>query len=184
MRLSQFLCIARGVDTMPILLELQRHPDLWEVNNHRETYPGTPHGDTQSVWVRYRAANEIEGLESFQEEHRNVFWPAWQALPSLRPLVFGLMAKVAAVELGSILITRLRPGGEVKRHSDAGSWAPCFYNCKCHVTLAGTSLSECDSETVRMIAGDVWTFDNLLPHAVSNDGDTDRLVAIVSMRTE
>jgi len=169
---------------MPIMLELQRHPELWDVNNHRETYPGTPHADTRSVWVRYRAADEIKGLGSFQEEHRNVFWPAWSALPSLRPLVFGLMTKVSAVELGSILITRLPPGGVVKPHSDAGSWAPEFYNCKCHVTLSGTSLSECAGEPVRMVAGDVYTFDNLLSHSVTNDGDAERIVCIVSMRTE
>lgn len=182
--MANFLRIAQGFDVVPIMLELHRSPGLWDENTHRQCYPNTPHAATSSVWVRYRPAAEIKELSSFSEEHRNVFWPAWYALPSLRPLVFNLMARVSAVELGSILITRLLPGGEVLPHSDRGGWAPEFYNTKCHVTLAGASISTCGEEVVTMAQGDVFTFDNLLMHSVKNDGDCDRVVCIVSMRCE
>lgn len=182
--MSKFLRIASGVDVTPVLLDLHRSPDLWEQNTHRQCYPDTPHAATQSVWVRYRPAADIGGLVSFMTEHRNVFWPAWQALPSLRPLVFNLMARVSAVELGSILITRLPPGGVVLPHSDRGGWAPEFYNTKCHITLAGSSTSTCEDERVTMQPGDVFTFDNLLLHSVENRGDCDRIVCIVSLRVE
>lgn len=138
----------------------------------------------RDIWVRFRPASEIVGDESFREEYRCEFWPAWRALPSLRPLVFGLMTRVSAVELGSILITRLPRGGEILPHSDRGGWAPEWFNCKCHVTLAGASVSTCSDETVTMRQGDVFTFDNLLPHSVANTGDCERIVCIVSMRCE
>jgi hypothetical protein len=63
-----------------------------------------------------------------------------ERLPSLRPMIFGLMARVQAVELGSILITKLPAGGEILPHSDQGSWAPEHYNCKAHITVAGSAL--------------------------------------------
>lgn len=182
--MGRFLRLAQGVDVTPVMLELHRAPNLWDENTHRQTYPNTPHAATKSVWVRYRPADEVKGLGSFREEHRNVFWPAWRALPSLRPLVFGLMARVQAVELGSILITRLLPGGEILPHSDKGSWAPEFYNAKCHMTLAGSARVQCEDETVLMSQGDVWTFDNLLMHSITNASDDERIVAIVSLRCE
>jgi hypothetical protein len=37
-------------------------------------------------------------------------YPAWQLLPQLRPIIFDLMRRVEAVQLGRVLITRLAPG--------------------------------------------------------------------------
>lgn len=182
--MSHFLRLAAGIDTMPVLLELNRAPWLWDQNPTRRLYPNTPHADMRDIWVRFRPAPDIAGPQSHREEYRCEFWPAWDELPSLRPLVFGLMAWVSAVELGSILITKLPPGGVIRPHSDAGCWAPEFYNCKLHITLSGQSLSWCEEENVFMSSGEVWTFDNLLMHSVENQGDTDRIVCIVSMRTE
>ena len=91
-----------------------------------------------------------------------MFWPAWHELPALRPMVFALMGRVGAVELGSILITKLPPGQMIQPHTDAGNWAPEFYNCKAHLTLAGSALVRCEDEVCRFDAGTCWTFDNLL----------------------
>jgi mannose-6-phosphate isomerase-like protein (cupin superfamily) len=181
---SNFLRIAQGFDVNPIMIELHRSPHLWDQNPARRLYEGTPHAAMRDVWVRFRSPGEITGADSFRGEYRCEFWPAWRALPSLRPLVFALMTKVSAVELGSILITRLKPGGEILPHSDRGGWAPEFYNTKVHVMLAGRSESVCDGETVVMTQGDIFTFDNLFPHSIKNVGDCDRIVCIVSMRCE
>ena len=182
--MTAFLRIAHGADVMPVLLDLQRAPHLWDQNRTRREYPDTPHGQMTDIWVRFRPARDIVDLDSHREEYRCVFWPAWRELPALRPLVFAMMSRVSAVELGSILITRLPPGGEILTHSDRGGWAPEFYNTKCHLTLAGSSRSTCDGETVAMSQGEVWTFDNLLSHSIANAGDCDRIVCIVSMRCE
>lgn len=123
-------------------------------------------------------------MDAHRDEYRFVFWPAWQALPSLRPLVKAMKDLVDCVELGSILITKLPPGGRILPHADTDGWAPQFYNTKLHLTVAGQSRSECDGEVMPMVVGDLWTFDNLLVHSVENDGPTDRIVVIVSMRTE
>lgn len=179
--MSRFTLIAKGIDVVPLALELARNADLWDRNPQRRTYPGSPHAAMTDITARYMPEDQIT-LDQRGSEHRNVFWPAWHALPSLRPLVFGLMARVSAVELGSIIITRLPPGQMIQPHSDRGSWAPEFYHCKAHVTLVGKALVRCAEDACVFETGDAWTFDNLLTHSVENIGDTDRISAIVSMR--
>lgn len=134
------------------------------------------------VYVRYMPEEQLTGLEVRRQEHRNVFWPAWYELPSLRPMVFALMQRVAATELGSILITKLPQGKQIDPHSDAGNWAPEFYHCKAHITLMGSAVTWCEDEESLQKAGEIWTFDNLRPHAIRNNGDCDRICVIVSMR--
>ena len=182
--MAQFLRLASGVSVIPLALELHRAGHLWDDYAIRRTYPGTPHGQMTDIFVRFRPRDEITGPESHNGEYRNAFWPAWRELPSLRPIVFNLMAAVQAVELGSILITRLPPGGEILPHSDHVGWAPEFYNTKCHLTVAGRSLSRCGGEEVVMQTGEVWTFNNLVEHSVKNTGDVERIVVIISMRCE
>jgi aspartyl/asparaginyl beta-hydroxylase (cupin superfamily) len=99
-------------------------------------------------------------------------------------MVFALMSRVGAVELGSILLTKLPPGGVIQPHTDAGNWAPEYYNTKAHLTLAGSAVTWCQDEDSIQRAGEIWTFDNLLPHSITNNGDCDRICCIVSMRCE
>ena len=179
----RFVQIASGLDMIPVLLELNRAEHLWDRNPERRLYPGTPHAAMTDITVRYMPEDQVT-LESRRLEHRNVFWPAWHELPSLRPLVFGVMHRVGAVELGSILITKLPAGADILPHTDAGNWAPEFYNCKAHITLAGSAVVRCEDEAAEFHAGTIWTFDNLLTHDITASGDCDRICCIVSMRAE
>jgi mannose-6-phosphate isomerase-like protein (cupin superfamily) len=181
--MSRFVQLASGADVVPVMLELNRADHLWDRNPERRLYPGTPHAAMTDITVRYMPEADVT-TETRRAEHRNVFWPAWHALPSLRPMVFALMTRVQAIELGSILITKLPPGKMIEPHSDKGNWAPCYYNCKCHITVSGTALVRCEDDAVNMTVGTIWTFDNLLVHSVENNGDCDRIVIIVSMRCE
>jgi len=179
----RFVQVANGVETLPLQLELARNEQLWDRNPERRLYAGSPHSAMTDITCRYMPEGDVT-LEARRAEHRNVFWPAWHLLPALRPVVFGLMTRVQAVELGSILITRLPPGKQIDPHSDAGSWAPEYYTCKCHWTVAGSAIVRCDDEACEFTQGTVFTFDNLLMHSIENRGDCDRICCIVSMRCE
>lgn len=181
--MSRFVQLASGVDVVPVLLELNRAAQLWDRDPARRLYPGTPHAAMTDITVRYMPEDQVT-MEARRLKHRNVFWPAWHALPALRPMVFALMTRVQAVELGSILITKLPPGKMIEPHSDAGNWAPEFYTTKCHITLAGAALVRCEDEAATFVTGSIWTFDNLLIHQIENVGECDRIVIIVSMRAE
>jgi hypothetical protein len=180
---GRFTLIADHIDVVPLALELARNEALWDSNSMRRTYDNSPHAAMVDITARYMPEADVT-LAGRGTEHRNVWWPAWYQLPALRPLVFGLMARVAAVELGSVIITRLPPGETILPHSDAGSWAPTYYSCKAHVTVAGQALVRCAEDECVFARGTVWTFNNLLTHSVENTGEGDRISLIVSMRSE
>jgi hypothetical protein len=189
--MSAFTKITQGIDVVPTLLALNRQPELWDEFTERKTAPGTPHSGMSDIWLRYRAREELTEPARYGEPHVPVFYPAWDRLPSLRPIVFNLMAYMSAVQLGGVMITRIPPGGQIDWHDDRGSWHAEFFNCKVYVPLQANDL--ClnlatmpgkETEIAVMKPGEAWSFDNLIPHAVENGGDTDRITLITCMRIE
>ena len=115
-----------------------------------------------------------------------MFYPAWDRLPAIHPVVWSLMASQKSVELGGILVTRLLPGGRILRHSDAGAWHAERYNCKCCLVLEANArcIVECDGDEEVFRAGEIFELDNLRPHSMENGGTTQRTALIVSLRVE
>lgn len=183
--MRNFIKIASGVEVLPLLLDLYRQPELWNSNTARTGGKGSFEG-TDDIWVRFRAREDLTTPEAYREPFIPVFYPAWHALPHLRPIVFGLMSRCEAVQLGGILITRVPGGQQVKPHDDRGRWHPEFFTTKAYLPLATNPAcySTCEDERVVMRAGDCWIFDNLKNHATVNNGETDRITVIVSMRAE
>ena len=183
--MRNFQQVASGVDVLPLVLELYRQPELWNANTARTGGEGSFQG-TDDIWVRFRDPAELTSAEAFAEPFIPMFLPAWYALPHLRPLVFGLMAKLEAVQLGGVLITRVPARRAVTRHNDRGRWHPEFFRTKAYIPLASNSkcVSTCADESIVMEIGSAWLFDNLQDHSTENNGETDRITLIVSMRCE
>ena len=133
------------------------------------------------IWVRY-----ADAPVDHKKPHVSVMLPAWNVLTSLHGLTFDLMRDAKATQLGGILITRIPPGGVIAAHDDRGSWHAEFYNRKVYVVLQSNArcINECEGEEVVMRTGEVWTFDNLLSHSVTNGGAEARMTAIICMRVE
>ena len=184
--MSPFRLIAAGCDVAGVNAELDAHPELWGARSYRTVDPTSPHAASSDVWLRYRALHELTSPASYRERHFAEFYPEWGLLPSLHPIVYNLMAHLRAVHLGGILITRIKAGGQIASHNDRGSWHAEFMNTKLYLVLRDNPwcLNHCDGDTVHMRSGDVWSFDNLREHSVTNEGPTERRTVIVSMRTE
>lgn len=180
-----FQQVAAGVEVLPLVLDLYRQPELWNEHAARTGDDGYFAG-TDDIWVRFRDPAELVSREAFSEPFWPVFYPAWHALPHLRPIVFGLMARLEAVQLGGVLLTRIPPRCAVTRHNDRGRWHPEFFTTKAYIPLASNDkcVSTCADESIVMQVGSVWLFDNLQEHSTENNGDTDRITLIVSMRVE
>jgi hypothetical protein len=164
--------------------QLDENPGLWNVHSQRtenDVFFGT-----SDIWVRFRDPSELIEPKSFSELHFPVWYPAWDRLPALRPIVFDLMATVEATHLGGILITRIPPHGRIKTHHDRGGWHAEFYTRKVYVPLKANPqcVNICEDERVVMDRGEAWWFNNLVDHSVVNDGDTERQTLIVCMRAE
>src|SRR5580765_7613828 len=146
-----FLKIASGVEVLPLALDLYRQPELWNANRERTGGKGSFEG-TDDIWVRFRAYDELTTPEAFNEPFIPAFYPSWHALPHLRPIVFGLMSRCEAVQLGGVLITRVPAGGQVAPHDDKGRWHSEFFQTKAYLPLASNPhcYNTCGNERVVM----------------------------------
>ncbi|ENH6337952.1 aspartyl/asparaginyl beta-hydroxylase domain-containing protein [Burkholderia vietnamiensis] len=186
--MNNLIRIGAGIDTAPLLLAIARQPGLWNRHTARTDPKGGPHADVSDIWLRYndekpyKAAGDYTG---FNDAHDAIFYPEWYALPQVRPIVFGLMARVEGTRLGGVLITKIPAGKRVLPHAD-DNWHVRHYNTKLYVPLQSNAKcwNRVEDETVVMAPGEVWYFDNAKEHEVVNEGDDDRITLIVSIRCE
>jgi hypothetical protein len=138
------------------------------------------------LWIRYFDRSTLHGPADYNRPGQCVFYPVWDKLPSLHPVVWTLMASQKSVELGGILATRLPPGGRIERHSDAGAWHAERYNFKCYIVLEANArcVVECDGDEQVFREGEIFEFDNTCQHSMENGGDTQRTTLIVCLRRE
>lgn len=174
-----------GVNVSPIKMALQLHPELWDANPYRKLGENSPHKSMQDIWVRANdntKANEAGDYSHFNDVHYPIFYPAWGMLP-LRQIVVGLMAKMEAINLGTILITKIPPGGKILPHIDPG-WNAEYFNCKLYVPIQANPQcwNRCEDEVVVMREGDVWYFNNQVEHEVQNNGSDDRITLIICLK--
>lgn len=164
------------------MLELQRQPELWNENRARTTYETSPHSETSDIWARWHDENTLDDNKS----HELKFLSAWYKLPSLRPVVFALMARCSAVQLGAVLITKIPAGKRVWPHNDSGGWHSEWFNTKVYMVLQGNvdCVNFAEEESVVMNTGTAWVFNNRVIHGVNNGGIDDRISLIVCLRCE
>jgi hypothetical protein len=174
--------VARGFDVSMITDALERHPELW--NQHRQRLDMYAHSAVSDIWVRYNNfANYGGDMAAFNAEHESVWYPSADLI-EVKPLVFALMHALEATRLGGVLITRIPPGGEVRRHVDHG-WHARYYEKYAVSLKADTRQRFCfDEAELVTLTGDVFTFDNSRPHWVINDSDAERMTLIVCVRRE
>lgn len=178
--MKHFLRIAGGVDVMPILMAIQRQPELWNTNELRTTHEQSPHQQVEDIWLWFNKwsdhpAETIDDLQTYPCE-------AWPKLPQIRPVVFDLMRKVEASQLGRCIITKLAPGKKIDPHVDMGAPAT-FYN-RFQIALQNEpgSLFIIEDESVTFKAGEVWLINNKAEHSVINNSKKDRIVLIIDVR--
>lgn len=84
--------------------------------------------------------------------------------------------------MGGCMIARMPPNSEIPEHKDAG---PCgFYYDRFHIVLKSKDVDfYCGDEVVQMKEGELWWFDQTLPHKVINKSDEDRIHLIMDIKT-
>jgi hypothetical protein len=177
--MKHFLRIG-DLDPVPTLAALAVKPDLWNENDLRTTYPGSPHAAVDDVWLLFNRipADASEVVDDVQV----VSYRAWSELPNLRFQVLNLMHQVQGMALGRVLISRLAPGKRIEPHKDQGAPAELFSRYQ----IALQSLPGCsfriEDETVQMPSGSVWWINNRAEHEVVNNSADDRIACIVDIR--
>lgn len=188
--MQHFQLIDSGIDVAPLLGQLEANPDLWNANDWRKTRPYTAHADMTDIWIRYNAIERLDlsnPLE-FNKEHVPVWYPAWERLSALHPIIFNLMAQVQGEMIGGVLITKIPSGQGLKPHVDTG-WHVEYYD-KFYLSVKSEEGSHfcCDHdgtlEKLNPKPGEIWLFDNRQNHWVENDSNSDRITVIMCIRTQ
>jgi len=157
---------------------LESHPESFD--DYPDRLSG-PHAEVSDIWVRYNnAKNRGPG---FNDPHFPVWYPISAKLPDVFKIAFELMGFVNGEHLGGILITKLPPGGRVGVHTDSG-WHAEFYD-KFYIPVKnkpGSKFCFPDGD-IDPQEGEVYQFDNSIPHSVENNTDEDRIAMIICIRT-
>lgn len=189
--MKHFSKIYDGVDVAPLMAEIDANPQLWDAYNTRRTGKWTPHSGMTDIWVRYNDITpylEAGNMAGFNDPHLPVWYPAFDALPSLKPILFELMAKVEGEMLGGVLITRIPPGGGIDPHIDK-NWHVDYFD-KYYISLQSAEGANfcCDHdgvlEKLSPKVGECWLFDNRKNHWVENNSNQDRITLIICVRTK
>lgn len=180
--MENFKLVQSGINVMPALTELASHKALWSLHSERQTTPGSPHVDTQTI-VLLGPQDGLTADAAFNCLQTKEF-EGWQALRECRILTSIVWDLVYAGRPGRVMVVKLKPGGFITPHADEGVYADTFE--RFHLSLDSLPGNVFYSETregcgefVHMRPGELWWFNHKRSHHVCNMSDLPRLHLIV-----
>jgi hypothetical protein len=182
--LKNFLKLAQGINMTPLMVQIQRQPELWKADTYLRDYPQGPFEDVETIFLRFPPCSVSELERSTRDQHECVWMDGALHLPSARGLIFSLMGTVEGERLGRVMLNKIRPGGRIFPHADtpvhANYWDRFHYVVKSQPGV----VFRCGEEQAQMTTGDVWWFQNAIEHAVTNNSADDRIHLIIDIRTQ
>lgn len=181
--MRNFLLLGRGINTIPLAVEILRQDHLWREDTYLRDYPQGPFKDVETIFLRFPPASVSELQRSERDPHECVWMDGAIHLPSSRPLIFALLQQVQGERLGRVMLNRIRSGGRIYPHADTPEHAQYWDRFHYVVTAAPGVLFRCGEEQVQMGQGELWWFQNALEHEVVNNSAVDRIHLIIDVRT-
>jgi len=171
-----FYMLTAGINTQPIMNSLMRHHELWDADDTRTSFEGTPHADVHDILLRFGSpdGDDLEAVDT----------PA-MALLGAKQMALDILKLVNGSRLGRVVITKTEPGKKILPHKDTlGKYAE--YYTRYHIVLQGLpgSLFTCGDETVQMLTGQLFWFDAAAEHSVVNNSADDRIHMLVDVRID
>lgn len=172
-----FYRLTQGVMVFPLMDALSRQPELWNEDDVRTTFEGTPHAAADDILLRFGKADG-DDLEAWDR-------PAIRKLRGAKQTALDIMQLVGGSRLGRVVITRLAPGDRIMPHADVKGAYSSYYT-RYHVVLQGMqgSVFTCGDEAVNMLTGEVWWFNAAETHSVVNNSADDRVHLLVDTRID
>lgn len=191
--MRNFQLIANNIGIMPLLARVIQNPELWNYTKVRTGHTQSLHQVVDDIVLRFNEYSPGDDpLDKIHSEVMVVNYPAFDMLPEARPMCMALMGLVGGEHLGRVFISRLAPGKEIPQHTDLVAEAiekfpnripPAIYYQRYHIILKSDPgvVFQCGDEQAQMRPGDVWWFNNRLPHAVANHSGDDRIALVVDI---
>lgn len=158
----------------------------------RETIRGTPHGDTQTMYLRMPEKRDLHTLFNSLE----VAWALGRGVPMPLYNVVGRVSDIVHLagddaddgpgyvpqrRLGRVMIVKLKHYGLVGAHVDTGAYAEATDRFHVPLQTGPGATFYCGDESVNMGVGEVWWFDKHQDHEVYNGSPQNRIHLIVDM---
>lgn len=161
------------VDIAPTLALLPELEHYWSRDTLRQTAPGTPHVDTECIYLRMPPEVNAETIFTSLDVC------SWPPLPNL--VLFQLIVAVSALAQkhpARVMLVRLKAGGVITPHIDQGAYAEATDRYHVAIVTNPACVMHIGDEAVAAKPGECWWFDKHEVHAVVNHGD-DRVHLIV-----
>lgn len=182
--MKNFLRLAQGINMTPLMVQIQRQPELWKADTYLRDYPQGPFNDVETIFLRFPPSSVTELERSTKDQHECVWMDGSLHLPAARSLIFNLMTTVEGERLGRVMMNKIRPGGRIFPHADTPIHAD-YWDRFHYVVQSSPGVNfRCGEEQVQMATGEVWWFQNANEHEVLNNSAGDRIHLICDIRTQ
>lgn len=179
--MNNFKNVARLMDSQLASLKhlcfvLDLHK-VWAQETWRQSYPGTAHGDTETVYFKMPttpASREVLFNDLTSE------WRKFTPLPVQD--IDWMVRNYYGADIGRVMLVKLLPGGKVAPHIDEGDYAKHFNRLHVVVNSAEGNWFRCRDEIVKMKEGEVWCFNHQLEHEVGNPTESPRIHLIIDYK--
>jgi mannose-6-phosphate isomerase-like protein (cupin superfamily) len=164
--MSNFRFIDRNVDVSKILKQLQNNPQDWKAVSQYKNIGGDkdPYGFLPLTMAVVRNPDDDPKATELQM-NTPMFTKYFEMIRWLRAREIKVTSRAA--------FFRLKPGDEVRRHIDEGSYY--LSRDRFHLSISGRYLYECGGEEHIIEPGTFFWFDNKQYHSAVNVGSVDRL---------
>lgn len=181
-RTHRFELVLRDLPVTPLLEALAAHPSYWTHLTARQETPGTPHRDTESIFLRWPADQSVQAAFT---DLSSVDYPlAHVLLPSVGPLVRALWLELEEPQIGRVLIVKLKVGGRVTLHADEGRYADEFDRFHIALQADGESGLAVGGQAFQPAPGEAWWFNHKVAHTAWNSdrATQDRIHLIIDCK--
>lgn len=174
--LRNFRLIRAGVDKTAFLDELAANPDAWALDRRRQQNLAVQR-HTESISLRSAVRVADEHINDAQETRL-------ERTASRFPAAIAFINSVAS-ELGAepqrAMYVRLAPRRQVYRHTDVGEYY--LVRDRYHLVIQSEGGSPLTSGHERNLLheGELWWFDNKLPHEAFNESNAWRVHLIFDL---
>ena len=175
-----FQRVQAGLHVNAAVDELAANPGLWELFTLRQTAPGTPHQDTETIVLR--GPKSITNESVFNDLEAD-WLPYVGALGAVSGVVIDALEALGPIDgLGRVMVVKLKPGGKITPHVDEGAYAAHYDRFHLVLDSQPGNWFICGAESIVMHTGELWQFNHHLQHSAANLSQSDRIHIIIDAR--
>ena len=177
--MKHFTRLAEGVETGPLLAELDADPEQWFADTSRQRKVRCQR-NTLNIFLRAPRKPLPPRAKNANDVQESRLTRAAAKFPRTLAFCEGVAAASGAT-LGRAALVSLQPGSRVYPHIDVGDYYRIRDRLHLVLRSPGGSPLAAEEETVVMREGELWVFNNKVRHSASNPSGEARIDLIFDL---